>query len=404
MDQKTIKNIRTIYPIRGMFDSLRSEQGLMTKLQQLIDEKKKLIYQPQQLKKVVNEQELLLRFLDEKSEKVDARILNEALQHFSNPAEARLLEALASLNSSQENILFDSLRQEIEQIKEQLGNIKNIHAIELNIMSRNNFKDLEVQLKREEHLLDELKQVLEKADGLRSKLDQHIELAKELEHKDWFRSIVIGISKLVINGRYTVVVSGLENIPNSGPVMIAPRHYHGTYDPLIFNSIIQRRIFFLSAKDWVKDGVQVQVLESVFKKYGAVPINRPDSIFQKETTQLHSAYKSIVRLLMLNQAMVIFPEGYGYVNSNWKDKARAAPGFLEIKLGVFHFVDYVQKKKKVQIPIIPVGVHYDNFKKWKSIIRIKIGKAMFIPLSNRRIDFEPYKCKLQSEIEHLSAA
>jgi 1-acyl-sn-glycerol-3-phosphate acyltransferase len=226
-------------------------------------------------------------------------------------------------------------------------------------------------------------------------------MAKQLEHSDLFKGFMRGVIKVVSYLKFNLLICGQENIPESGPVIIAPRHFHGDYDPILFNTIIRRKAFFLGATDWMKDGVQLTVNKFIFQKFGVVPINRPDSIFEKQNHNLLTAYKTIVNWLMLDQAVIIFPEGYGFIDSHYK-KPSADGEFLEVKAGLFHFIDYVQKKKNIRIPIIPIGTMYSNLEHFKNNIVINIGRPIYLPISSGKIDFEPYRQKLQHEIRSLS--
>ena len=59
-------------------------------------------------------------------------------------------------------------------------------------------------------------------------------------------------SWVVARRKVRLVVEGLENVPCTGPVLIAARHFHHLYDGCVMMKAIPRRLHFFVALDWVR--------------------------------------------------------------------------------------------------------------------------------------------------------
>ena len=91
-------------------------------------------------------------------------------------------------------------------------------------------------------------------------------------------------------------VIGTDNIPKTGPLIIASNH-QSNLDPPLLSASINRKVNFFAKSSVFTGGI----VNYLLKGYGAHPINR-NSIDLK-------AYKWATRLLKRGQVIVIFPEG-----------------------------------------------------------------------------------------------
>ncbi len=89
---------------------------------------------------------------------------------------------------------------------------------------------------------------------------------------------------------------GCENIPDTGPVIIAPNHI-SYYDPLIVAIGVRREMEFMA---WERL-FSIPILKRIIRFFGAFPVEI--SKFDK------SAYIDALKALYRGQALMIFPEG-----------------------------------------------------------------------------------------------
>lgn len=98
---------------------------------------------------------------------------------------------------------------------------------------------------------------------------------------------------------------GRENVPVTGPVIIAANHV-SYYDPIIVGTGISRDIEFMA---WNKL-FSIPILGRVIRFFGAFPVE------SSKTDK--SAYVSALRTLLKGKALIIFPEGERSVDGNVK--------------------------------------------------------------------------------------
>ena len=124
---------------------------------------------------------------------------------------------------------------------------------------------------------------------------------------------------------------GSENIPATGPVIIAGNHV-SYYDPVIVGTGVYRDIRFMA---WGKL-FTIPILRSMIRFFGAFPV---------ELTKVDkSAYVNALKVLLNNKALIIFPEG-----------GRSDDGKVkELKLGVARLA---LKTDARIVPVTLVGVY-----------------------------------------------
>ena len=106
-------------------------------------------------------------------------------------------------------------------------------------------------------------------------------------------SILSGLSRVLFRPK----VSGLENIPLKGPVLIAPIH-RSNVDFAFTLFISPRKVFFMA-----KDGIfKFALLGRLLVHLGAFPVHR-------DATADRDSMNSAQDVLRQGQALVLFPEG-----------------------------------------------------------------------------------------------
>jgi 1-acyl-sn-glycerol-3-phosphate acyltransferase len=110
-----------------------------------------------------------------------------------------------------------------------------------------------------------------------------------------FYKVVRPIVSLFIKIFYPTEVVGLENIPKTGPIVLAGNHTKWL-NPVMLVGITKRQIHFLA-----KDSLFKGITKPIVKGMGCVPVNR--KIHDKEA--LETAYNYLEKGLCIG----IFPEG-----------------------------------------------------------------------------------------------
>lgn len=158
-------------------------------------------------------------------------------------------------------------------------------------------------------------------------------------------------------------VTGLENLPREGPVVIVSNHV-SNLDPVVVGCSVPRRVHYMAKEELFRN----RLLGALIKQLAAFPVKRGKSDISAIRQSLH----------FLEQGLVIgmFPEG---TRSKSGELQKPHPGVAMIAL-------------KGSAPIVPMAIH--GSKAFKNI-RVFIGKPLYYP--------EYYNCKLNTEtIEKVS--
>ena len=107
-------------------------------------------------------------------------------------------------------------------------------------------------------------------------------------------------------------VEGLENIPVSGPVMIAARHYHHLYDGPALITAIPRHVHIVVALDWIRQRPLRGLMQRLCNQVDWPTVIRTDAHGIKPSAEsralLRRATTQTVQLLRQGEIVVMFPE------------------------------------------------------------------------------------------------
>ena len=168
----------------------------------------------------------------------------------------------------------------------------------------------------------------------------------------WF---IVTIIRPVVKILYRLEINGLENLPNSGGIIICPNHTSNA-DPVLLAITFKRQIYFMAKAELFK----FKILEKAFKTVGAFPVNRG-----KGDT---SAIENAERILKNGKQLGLFIEGTRSKNNE----------FLRPKTGC---AVIAYKTGKSIVPVCITGKKEHKVKLFKKNI-ISIGEPINISRLN----------------------
>jgi len=176
-------------------------------------------------------------------------------------------------------------------------------------------------------------------------------------------------------------VSGRENVPPEGGVIIAPNH-ESFLDPTLIGTSLPRPVHFLARRDLFSPRPWGWVLRRV----RAVPVER--------ASPAPGSIRTVLGLLKAGEALVIFPEGTrgdGVVLGEGK----VGLGMLVLRGGVPVVPAYIQGSGRV----LPRGAHLPRPGK----IRVAYGPPLLFrrPARPLRGDYEEVSRRVIAEIARL---
>jgi len=142
-----------------------------------------------------------------------------------------------------------------------------------------------------------------------------------------FYSLIRAICWLILKIFWRMEVRGIENLPQTGGLIIASNHV-SYLDPAVLAASLNRKIYFITKKEVFKNGF----LSFILKNLNAISVDRENADIL--------AFKRAINILREEKVLGIFPEG-----------ARSSDGELqELKLGT------IKIAMKAGVPILPVGI------------------------------------------------
>ena len=158
-----------------------------------------------------------------------------------------------------------------------------------------------------------------------------------------------------------IEVSGADNMPQAGPVLIAANHPNSLIDPVLLG-ISARRPMRLMAKAPLFD---IPLVGKLLRALGMVPAYRGTddrSLVKRNNESLAAAAKQIAD----GHVMGIFPEG----------KSHDDPQLALVRSGAARLALQALAAGARGLKVVPVGLHYEQKERFRSAVWVKVGEAI----------------------------
>ncbi|MCA9864470.1 MAG: 1-acyl-sn-glycerol-3-phosphate acyltransferase [Thermomicrobiales bacterium] len=198
-------------------------------------------------------------------------------------------------------------------------------------------------------------------------------------------------------------VTGLEHVPTRGPVVLAARHYHYTYDGIAIYALIRRELRAVAALDWLPPGRLRGLLRTACQAAGWPSVLREPlrGMNDRETERerrllLLQASREAVDLLRAGNALLIFPEAYPVVDPHISH-CRAEGEMLPFQPGTARFAVLAARGLSASIPVVPIGLRYTRGRRWR--LDVAFGEPVLIGPES---DLDERLATLESSVRRLS--
>ncbi len=211
-----------------------------------------------------------------------------------------------------------------------------------------------------------------------------------------------------------LTVEGLEGVPETGPVVIAARHYHHLYDGCAIGTTLECHLHILVAADWAIGGPARGLLERAARVARWPVVLRPDApryrpdrfpsataiaAYEAEATRyLRRAAVETVRLLRDGHALLVFPEGYPTIDPTFTPKMRDDE-VLPFQAGFARLVALAQRDGVTRVPVVPAGLEYARSlnDRWRLVLRY--GEPVF---HEHGSDHRAFMAGVEANVRRLS--
>jgi len=168
--------------------------------------------------------------------------------------------------------------------------------------------------------------------------------------------VIANIAIRIFYGK--IEVSGIENIPKDGPLLIASNHPNGFLEPIIMACLFPRPLHFMVRGDVFRK----KWLKPILIKTNQIPIFRFKDGFselRKNESSLRAAHEALEN----NAAIILFIEGG---TENIKKLRSFQKGLGRM---AYQFLDSHDQELKV----LPVGINFTAPFRWRSRLNLNIA-------------------------------
>ena len=182
--------------------------------------------------------------------------------------------------------------------------------------------------------------------------------------------------------KVTIHAEGLEHVPQSGPTLIAVRHFHWFFDGYTLIRTARQPLHTVVALDWMQSSALRTVVELACSLADWPVVLRSEQ-FRQHAEDAHWAFDAnearhylrqvtlgAVRLLRSGSTLVIFPEGYPNIDPHPTPKTDLV-SFLPFRPGFVKMVELAERDRQTQVAIIPTGLEYvqERGNRWHITVR-----------------------------------
>ncbi|MFA6960534.1 MAG: 1-acyl-sn-glycerol-3-phosphate acyltransferase [Opitutaceae bacterium] len=158
-----------------------------------------------------------------------------------------------------------------------------------------------------------------------------------------------------------IEVTGADNIPSDGPVLLAANHPNSLIDPVLLG-IVARRPVRLMAKSTLFD---IPFFGKVLRALGMVPAYRGTDD-RAQVARNHESLAQAAKQLAAGHVMGIFPEG----------KTHDAHQLSLVRSGAARLALQAVALGAPGLKIVPVGLHYEQKERFRSAVWIRVGEPV----------------------------
>jgi 1-acyl-sn-glycerol-3-phosphate acyltransferase len=157
-----------------------------------------------------------------------------------------------------------------------------------------------------------------------------------------------------------ISITGLENIPKTGAVILSATHANSFLDAAIIGCNIDRQMWSLARGDIFKKQLAKKALSSLFM----LPIHRL-SEGKEHLNGNDETFTNCIDLFKKGEVILIFPEGICTHQTK----------LLPLKKGTARLALQAWKEG-IDVTIVPIGITYSSFINFGKISNMNIGKGI----------------------------
>jgi 1-acyl-sn-glycerol-3-phosphate acyltransferase len=195
-----------------------------------------------------------------------------------------------------------------------------------------------------------------------------------LRRQEWVVALSRPVVKM-ISLYHRVSVSGAENLPRQGPALLLVKH-RATRDSLLLSKILYK--YTGRAGNYLMKGKAGGWQNGLLEALGGIKVVRPKDIrrlkdraekkaYLAEAREFNQhAYDYVTWLYTQAEVVIAYPEGMFFGN-------RLGP----LQTGIITHTLEVEVEHGLSIPLIPIGIEYENLARPRSGVYFRIGPPFY---------------------------
>ncbi|HEX2731436.1 MAG TPA: lysophospholipid acyltransferase family protein [Polyangiaceae bacterium] len=209
------------------------------------------------------------------------------------------------------------------------------------------------------------------------------------------RALLVALCGWVLNLYFRrIEITGLERVPQTGPVLFILNHPNGLLDPVFVLCLSGRRVSFLAKEPLFR----MPIVGTFVRAFECLPVYRSQD--GKDPANNRKMIESAVRLLQSGNAIAIFPEGTSHSDPDLRPfrsgAARIALSASSVELGA-------DAPEVSRVRIVPCGLYYSEKTRFRSSALVSFGEPLVVPkvpLDERLEPSVEAARALTAELEH----
>jgi 1-acyl-sn-glycerol-3-phosphate acyltransferase len=162
-----------------------------------------------------------------------------------------------------------------------------------------------------------------------------------------------------------IEISGLENVPREGPVLLIANHTNGLVDPMVVLAVLERPVVFVAKSTlW-----GIPVLRQILDLLGCVPVVRRGEedreISLKGEERNRGSFERLAEELDRGGCVLIFPEG----------RSHSDPRLSEMRTGAARVLLLSEENP----PVVPLGLWFTRKDVFRSDVLVTAGAPVMPP-------------------------
>ncbi len=158
-----------------------------------------------------------------------------------------------------------------------------------------------------------------------------------------------------------IEVTGADNLPPSGPLLLAANHPNSLIDPVLLGIAVRRPVR-LMAKAPLFD---IPLFGKLLRALGMVPAYRGTDD-RTQVARNHESLAAAAKQIAAGHVMGIFPEG----------KSHDAHQLSLVRSGAARLAFQALAAGAQGLKVVPIGLHYEQKERFRSAVWIKVGEPV----------------------------